>query len=60
VDAGLRRCTRGSTAKEGYINPPITDIAPKPRKRARKDIPATRGDQSQEKKDNDGPEGDMP
>jgi hypothetical protein len=44
VDEGPRRFTRGSAAKEGYRVPPITDIAPKSRKRARKVIPAVRGD----------------
>jgi hypothetical protein len=47
VDDGLRRRTRGSAAKEGYMVPPITDIAPKPRKRARKDVPAIRDDLAQ-------------
>jgi hypothetical protein len=44
VEEGPRRFTRGSAAKEGYRVPPITDIAPKSRKRARKSIPAVRGD----------------
>ncbi|KAM0844874.1 hypothetical protein ACQ4PT_056795 [Festuca glaucescens] len=36
VDTSVRRRTRGVAAKEGYRVPPITDIAPKPRKRSRK------------------------
>jgi hypothetical protein len=47
ADDGLRRRTRGSAAKEGYRVPPITDIAPKLRKRARKVVPAVRGDLAQ-------------
>jgi hypothetical protein len=50
VDVGLRRRTRGAAAREGYKVPPITDIAPKPRKKARKVVPATRGDQDKKKK----------
>jgi hypothetical protein len=47
VEDGPRRFTRGSAAKEGYRVPPITDIAPKSRKRARKSTPAVRGDITQ-------------
>ncbi|KAM0851404.1 hypothetical protein ACQ4PT_052427 [Festuca glaucescens] len=49
VDTGLRRRTRGSAAKEGYRVPPITDIAPKPRKKARKAALAVRGDHAQDR-----------
>jgi hypothetical protein len=50
VDLGLRRGTRGLSAKEGYRVPRITRIVPKPRKKGRKAVPATRSDQSYEKK----------
>jgi hypothetical protein len=53
VDLGLRRCTRGLSAKEGYRVPRITRIVPKPRKKGRKVVPATRSDQSREKNDDD-------
>jgi hypothetical protein len=55
VDVGLRRHTRGSAAREGYRVPPITDIAPKPRKKARRAVPATRGDQANKEKTEEKP-----
>ncbi|XP_047080153.1 uncharacterized protein LOC124690870 [Lolium rigidum] len=43
VDLSTKRCTRSATLKEGYRVPPIANLVPKPRKRARKAVPATRG-----------------
>jgi hypothetical protein len=43
VDSSVKRCTRSAALKEGYRVPPISDLAPKPRKRARKTVPASRG-----------------
>jgi hypothetical protein len=56
VDTSAKRCTRSSALKEGYRVPPIVDLAPKPRKRARKAVPAMRGPepaQDQDSKAND-------
>jgi hypothetical protein len=43
VDVSVKRCTRSTALKEGYRVPHIVDLAPKPRKRSRKAVPATRG-----------------
>jgi hypothetical protein len=43
VDTSVKRCTRSAALKEGYRVPPIVYLAPKPRERARKTVPASRG-----------------
>jgi hypothetical protein len=43
VDLSTKGCTRSAALKEGYHVPPIANLVPKPRKRARKAVPATRG-----------------